>query len=100
MIDWKSVPLLPHALEFAREGIVTGASGRNWTGYGDRVKLGTGIGVAEKAVLTDPQTSGGLLVACDPSAVNKVLEIFRADGFNRAAMIGEIVAGPPEVMVR
>ena len=100
VIDWKSVPLLPHALEFAREGIVTGASGRNWTGYGERVKLGSGIGEAEKAVLTDPQTSGGLLVACDPSAVDKVLEIFRADGFHRAAMIGEIVAGPPEVMVR
>ena len=100
VIDWKSVPLLPQALEFAREGIVTGASARNWTGYGARVKLGAGIGEAEKAILTDPQTSGGLLVACDASADGKVLEIFRADGFDRAAVIGEIVAGPPEVAVR
>ena len=36
-LDWKSVPLLPQALEFAREGVATGASGRNWTGYGERV---------------------------------------------------------------
>ena len=100
VIDWKSVPLLPQALEFAREGIVTGASARNWTGYGARVKLGSGIGDAEKAILTDPQTSGGLLVACDAAAVDKVLEIFRADGFDRATVIGEIVAGPSEVSVR
>ncbi len=100
VIDWKSVPLLPQALEFAREGIVTGASARNWTGYGARVKLGSGIGGAERAILTDPQTSGGLLVACDASAVDKVLEIFRADGFDRATVIGEIVAGPSEVSVR
>ena len=52
------------------------------------------------AVLTDPQTSGGLLVACDPKGVDKVLEIFRADGFESAAVVGEMVAGPPQVEVR
>ncbi len=98
-LDWKSVPLLPQALEFARDGIVTGASGRNWNGYGSRVKLDAGIGEAEKAILTDPQTSGGLLVACDPKAADAVLEIFRADGFDRAAVIGDIVEGPAEVRV-
>ena len=98
-LDWKSIPLLPGSLDFASEGIVTGASNRNWTGYGDRVKLGPRIGEAEKAVLTDPQTSGGLLVACAPSACDEVLAIFRADGFDQAAVIGEIVAGAPEVSV-
>src|SRR6478752_4563844 len=39
-VRWSDVPLLPEALDFAREGILTGASGRNWTGYGARVKLG------------------------------------------------------------
>jgi selenide,water dikinase len=91
-LDFKSVPLLPGALEFAREGIVTGASGK-------RVKLGPGLGEAEMAVLTDPQTSGGLLVACAPSAVERVLSIFRADGFDRAAVVGDIVEGTPEVAV-
>ena len=100
VVDWSAVPLLPHALDLAREGIVTGASGRNWTGYGNRVKLGEAIGEAEKALLTDPQTSGGLLVACDPSGVDEVLGIFRADGFESAAVIGEVVAGPAEVAVR
>ena len=98
-LDWKSIPLLPGALEFAREGIATGASGRNWAGYGSRVKLGAGIGEAERAVLTDPQTSGGLLVACAPSARDAVLRSFREEGFAQAAVIGEMVAGAPEVAV-
>ena len=98
-IDWKSVPLLEHATEFAREGIMTGASGRNWSGYGSRVKLGARLGEVEKALLTDPQTSGGLLVACSPEACDAVLEIFRSEGFDNPAVIGEIVAGAPEVRV-
>jgi selenide,water dikinase len=98
-LDWDAIALLPGAKDFAREGISTGASGRNWAGYGDRVKLGPRIGDAEKALLTDPQTSGGLLVACAPSACDEVLKIFRADGFEEASMIGEIVAGPAEVSV-
>jgi selenide,water dikinase len=98
-IDWKSVPLLEQALEFAREGILTGASGRNWSGYGERVKLGAKLGEPEKALLTDPQTSGGLLVACSPQACDAVLEVFRLEGFENPAVIGEIVAGVPEVRV-
>ena len=99
-LQWDRIPLLPGTLEFAREGIVTGASGRNWAGYGDRVKLGASLGEAEKAVLTDPQTSGGLLVACDPSASDEVLRIFRAEGFEHAAVIGEMAEGAAEVAVR
>ena len=98
-LHWNSVPILPQALGFASEGIATGASGRNWTGYGNRVKLGAGIGDAQKALLTDPQTSGGLLVACAPHACDEVLGIFRAEGFADAAVIGEIVAGSGEVEV-
>jgi selenide,water dikinase len=98
-LDWKSIPLLPGALEFARAGIATGASSRNWTGYGKRVKLGPALGEAELAVLTDPQTSGGLLVACAPSAVDEVLRIFRDDGFDHAAVVGDIVEGASEVAV-
>jgi len=98
-VDFNAVPRLANALEFAREGILTGASGRNWTGYGSRVRLDGALGEAEKALLTDPQTSGGLLVACSPQSTKEVLEVFRAEGFDRAAVIGEIVAGEPEVAV-
>jgi len=98
-LRWDAIPILPQALEFATEGIATGASGRNWSGYGTRVKLDPAIGEAQKALLTDPQTSGGLLVACAPETCDEVLEIFRAEGFAQAAIVGEIVAGAPEVHV-
>ena len=98
-LDWTALPLLPGALEFAREGIATGASGRNWTGYGERITLGGTIGEAERILLTDPQTSGGLLVACAPSAVDEVMEIFRSEGFDHAATVGEIVEGQGHVRV-
>ena len=98
-LEWSRIPTLPGTMAFAREGIMTGASGRNWTGYGDRVHLGAGLGEAERAMLTDPQTSGGLLAACAPEACDEVLSIFRAEGFAHAAVIGEIVAGAGEVTV-
>ena len=98
-VRWNDVPRLANALEFAREGILTGASGRNWNGYGKHIRLGAGLGEAEKALLTDPQTSGGLLVACSPQSTKEVLEVFKAEGFERAAIIGEIAEGAPEVVV-
>ena len=98
-LEWDAIPLLPQALDLARESIATGASGRNWTGYGSRVSLGAKIGDAQKALLTDPQTSGGLLVACAPSASGRVLDLFRSQGFGEAAVIGEIVEGDGQVAV-
>jgi selenide,water dikinase len=98
-LHWDTIPILPQALEFAAEGISTGASARNWTGYGNRVKLGANITDAQKALLTDPQTSGGLLVACAPQACDEVMRIFRDEGFGEAAIVGEIVPGAAEVQV-
>jgi selenide,water dikinase len=98
-IDMKRVPLLDGASALAAQGCVTGASGRNWAGYGEQVRLGGAIGDVDKALLTDPQTSGGLLVACAPDAVDEVLGIFRRDGFESAAVIGELSMGEPQVLV-
>jgi selenide,water dikinase len=99
-VDFARIPLLDGALAFARDGVFTGASGRNWAGYGKNVRLDAALGDAEQRVLTDPQTSGGLLVACAPDAVERVLAAFRADGFMDAAVIGEMVDGAPVVDVR
>src|SRR5208283_832371 len=74
------LPLHPGVIEFAREGIATGASARNWASYGDEVVL-TDEDPSARVVLTDPQTSGGLLVACSADAVEGVLALFRAQGF-------------------
>ncbi len=99
-VDFARVPLLPGALDFARAGVFTGASGRNHAAYGRDLALDATIGDAERALLTDPQTSGGLLVACAADAVADVLGVFAAEGFDRATEIGAIAAGPPVVTVR
>jgi selenide,water dikinase len=97
-IEWDAVPLLPGVGDLVRAGLKTGASTRNWNGYGERVDLGA-HGDIEKTLLTDPQTSGGLLVTCAPEAVGAVLDLFRREGFDRAAVIGEIHAGSPAVEI-
>jgi len=97
-IDWNKIPLLPGVLDFAKSGLKTGASTRNWTGYGSLVDIG-GRGDVERTLLTDPQTSGGLLVTCAPETTDQVMEIFRSEGFDRAAVIGEIGSGPPGVQI-
>jgi selenide,water dikinase len=91
-VDWTRVPILPGARELAAGGFITGASGRNWAGYGGQVRLPSGFADVERALLTDPQTSGGLLVTCEPRALPEVLATFRRHGFEAAAEIGDVVA--------
>jgi selenide,water dikinase len=93
------IPLLPRVDAMAAQGFVTGASGRNWASYGSEVVLGTAITPLQRTLLTDPQTSGGLLVACAPQAVDEVLAIFRREGFDRAEVIGELAEGQTGVSV-
>jgi selenide, water dikinase len=98
-IDWAKVPLLPGVRELAAQGMVTGASGRNWASYGGDVTLPAGFAEADRALLTDPQTSGGLLVSCAPGQVDEVLTIFKHGGFERAAVIGRVIDGPGRLVV-
>lgn len=94
-----ALPWLPGVQEFAADGVITGASGRNWASYGESVRLGAGMSDAQRALLTDPQTSGGLLVSCAPEAADAVLKIFHEQGFGQAAVIGEMAAGQAQVVV-
>jgi selenide, water dikinase len=99
-IEFSRVPLHPGTLELAADGIVTGASARNWAGCAEAVSFIRPADEVERALLTDPQTSGGLLVACAPDAVDAVLAVFRKEGFAEAAVVGNITAGPPQIVVR
>jgi len=98
-VRFAALPLLAQALAFAGAGYVGGASRRNWGSCSEDVTLGEGIGDKERAVLTDPQASGGLLVSCSPEAVTEVLSIFLQQGFSHVSVIGEVVAGKPSIEV-
>jgi selenide,water dikinase len=98
-INMTTVPLLPAVERLATEGYVTGASARNWTGYQQDITLDPMITPVHQALLTDPQTSGGLLVACADLAVNDVISLFHTQGFAHASVIGELQHGTPGVEV-
>lgn len=97
-IDWSAVPLLEGARDLADAGFVTGASGRNWASYGHDVAFSREMGAIDKALLCDPQTSGGLLIACEKASAPAVLEVFRRHGSD-AAVIGETMADGAGLLV-
>ncbi len=92
-VRFADLPFIEEALHWAQQGTVTGASGRNWSGYGKEVRLPSGMPEWQRALLTDPQTSGGLLVACTADCEGAVLAEFRKQGFDGACRIGQMVAG-------
>ncbi|APB99236.1 selenide, water dikinase SelD [Polynucleobacter asymbioticus] len=89
-IDWSQVPLLSNVQTLADNGVITGASDRNWASYGDKIGLPADFTIAQRALLTDPQTSGGLLVSCSPDSVQDVLNIFSHHQFLGARVIGQM----------
>lgn len=98
-IGFSQVPILTAARHLLTQGFATGASDRNWASYRDMVTMPADSPEWHRKILTDPQTSGGLLVACDPASAPAVLEVFRQQGFKHACRIGELAHGEPHVMV-
>ncbi len=93
------VPLLGRAAALARQGYVTGASQRNWASYGDAVALPQDFAEWRRQLLTDPQTSGGLLVAVAAARAQAVLETIRGAGFAAARIVGRAAAGARGITV-
>jgi selenide, water dikinase len=97
-VRFDALPLIGEALEWAKQGVATGASDRNWKGYGHEVDFHGEEW--KRKLLSDPQTSGGLLVACAPEAERAVLAEFEKNGFAEARTIGRLVAGPARLAVK
>jgi selenide,water dikinase len=79
------------------QGTATGASERNWKGYGREVRLPHDFAEWKRKLITDPQTSGGLLVACSPELEGEVIGEFRREGFSQAARIGVMRSGEADL---
>jgi selenide,water dikinase len=92
-----NVPLLPQAAELVRQGFFTGASVRNWASYGDGIKLDPDFPEWQRHLYTDPQTSGGLLIACDAAHAEAIVRRIVDDGYPFARIIGRVEQGPPAV---
>ncbi|MBA4788300.1 MAG: selenide, water dikinase SelD [Rhizobiales bacterium] len=99
-VDFARLPWLSHAQALVHDGFVTGASLRNWASYGDEVRLPEGTPDWQRHLLTDPQTSGGLLVACAPEAADRLVAEIRQAGYPAAARIGRVLADTTAVNIR
>ncbi len=99
-IDAAAAPILAGAEVLARDGVRTGAAGRNWESYGAAVALPDGFAPWRRDLLCDPQTSGGLLVCVAQAGAGAVLAQVRAAGFAQAARVGRMIEGAPMVRVR
>jgi selenide,water dikinase len=93
------LPFLREAQSLAQRGFVTGASHRNWSSYEGQIALPAHLPEWQRHLLTDPQTSGGLLIACAAGNAGAVLKRVADDGFSAAGIIGDTTAGTPRVQV-
>jgi selenide,water dikinase len=98
-VEFDALPLLPQAEALARSGVRTGASGRNWQSYGDEVELPPGLEAWRRDMLTDPQTSGGLLIAVAADEAAAVLVLAEEYGAGAAAVIGRLSDGAAKVRI-
>jgi selenide, water dikinase len=98
-VDYARLPVLPLASRLAEQGFITGASDRNWLSYGEHIALPDGMADWQRKLLADPQTSGGLLVACAPNVAGEVLALFHRMGFSAAAEIGQLKSGVSKVVI-
>ncbi len=98
-VRFDALPVIAEALDWVKQGLATGASERNWKGYGREVALPADFPDWKRKLLCDPQTSGGLLVSCAPHAVDAVLAAFNDGGFAQAVVIGELTTGGARLSV-
>ena len=92
-VRFDALPVIAEALDWVKQGVATGASERNWQGYGHEVDLPADFPEWKRKLLSDPQTSGGLLVSCSEESVPEVLKAFAAKGFADAKVIGKVAPG-------
>jgi selenide,water dikinase len=99
VLEAGSISLLTRAAELARGGYVTGASHRNWASYGAEVVLPSALPDWQRHLLTDPQTSGGLLVSVAARRAPDVLASIERAGYPAARIVGRAESGPPGITI-
>ncbi|HNM56615.1 MAG TPA: selenide, water dikinase SelD [Thauera aminoaromatica] len=98
-VRFDALPVIEEARALVRDGVATGASTRNWASYGASVELPVDAPEWQRKLVTDPQTSGGLLIACAPEAVEAVQAAVRAEQGEAGTIVGEMKAGAARVVV-
>lgn len=80
-INAANVPLIsPEIVDYINAGAVPGGTNRNWDSYGHKIGA---ISDLQRAILADPQTSGGLLIAVKNEHINEVIDVLKANGLSQ-----------------
>lgn len=96
-LEQARIPWFAQAEALAEAGYVTGASQRNWNSYGHGVALPPDLPAWRRALLTDPQTSGGLLIACKAERAEAIRTMIEDAGYPRASIVGAATSGVPGI---
>lgn len=91
VVDFKNVPVIIDSLKiYLDQKSMPGGTGRNWDSYGEKIGAISGY---QKSILADPQTSGGLLIAVNASAIEQVKNILRQNGLDKFTVpVGYLIA--------
>lgn len=98
-IHYSKLPFLNNAEALAKEGYFTGASHRNWDSYGENIVLPNNFPDYKRYLLTDPQTSGGLLLSVAPEDAEDIIYYAKENGYPLSTIIGKVREGKPKVIV-
>ena len=98
-IDAVAPALLEGVEALAKAGVRTGASTRNWASYGAATRLPAAFPDWRRDLLTDPQTSGGLLIAVAAGEADAVLALAVSRGFAASRIVGRATDGPAGITV-
>jgi len=97
-INVKELPIIPEAREYASMGLIPAGTYKNMNFWKEIVKTGS-VDEVLRLILFDPQTSGGLLICCDPSDSNALLKALRDEGIEDASVIGRVIKEDEENII-
>lgn len=92
ILEMHKVPIMEEALTLATEGLVPGSAYRNLAAFGNALQFSGNIGTEHQLIFTDPQTSGGLLMAVAPEAADTIIDKLRQLQCLVAEKVGRVVA--------
>ncbi len=90
-VEFSQLPFIETAIQIAQQGTATGASKRNWLSYGNSIELPENTALWQRNLLTDPQTSGGLLISCTQEALTQVQNAIKTMQGNEGAVFGRMM---------
>jgi selenide, water dikinase len=91
-LSMENIPVIEEVYDYIAKGCIPGGTNRNWDSYGKNI---SSVSEVNRVILSDPQTSGGLLVAVHPGHKEDFIQTIKAEGLEdfAAIPIGKVVSG-------